>query len=695
MKTFWALVWREIAERRLLLLASLLLGIVPILLPFMPGIPARFSPEEIRVAATLILAALFSGISLLILGSTIVGRDLSEKRLGFYFSRPINSWVLWLSRILGASALVLVSILLIVTPSTVADGGSWLVPLWERDSGPSFPILGLAERQMLGHLSDERPTFGETPTVVSPATRVAFTGMIVLLLLTLIHAGSTMVRGRNLWVLADLAGLVVVLFLGWSAREALVREQALGALVWCERLFVPAVLAVLGVAGGVQLARGRVDMARGHRYLSATLWPSLVVVMLAFTGYARWIESSTVADLARLTRFQAAPGERWLMAGGPVKHRAGARAAFLIEVDTGYELRLGNLDRSRAWLAFSPDGNLAVWAHCEAYRPPACELWAKDLRDAASPPWPTGISILLAEMRWTPGSRDQALTFDDDGKLLAIAEAKRLVVYEVGRTPEASEPRVVAAVDAKLPEAVTFLPENRVRFHQRVPSDPEIDGDAWIRIRELDLATRRLVDTGRLPAGIGGPRSRSQDLLFFQKWPGLGLRVHDGETGEARVEADAAVPSMAGWGRFLTDGRLVVGRWRPDAPGQPGGDLRLRVLTPEGQELHRFERTGVTSRSAGGELAPGKLLIAWKEKTPPATSRHRLDVPPRHGWTTYLLDADAGELIPLASGILPLGKSRASAERLFLAGDDHVIRWNIETGEVRTILPVESGNLQP
>lgn len=707
MRIFATLVWREIAERRLLLAAGLFLGLVPIVLPWLPGIPARFSPEEIRVAATIGLAALFGSATLLILGSTIVGRDLSEKRLGFYFSRPIKSWVLWLSRITAALALVLVSVTLIVTPTSIVDAGSWLETLWERDSGAAWPFLLQAESR--GMPFNEGPMYSETPDTLPPALAAAFGGLTILLLLVLTHAVSSMVRGRNLWVLADLAGLAVVLGLVWNARDVLVREQALGALVWAERLLPLSILVALVVAGGVQLAGGRIDLLRGHRYLSATLWPSLIVITLAFGAYSRWVASSTIDDLEVLTRFHSAPGEQWLMVGGPVRHRAGARAAFLLEAvlpEGGQrntagrvalkerkpiEVRLGNLSAARAWLAFSPDGGTAVWARCEGTVESACELWAKDLRDAPSPPRPTGIPIHLTRMRWQPGSDDAALTFNQDGTLLAVAEEDRLVVYGVG--PTAGAAPVVAAVDAKLPDAVVFLPGNQLRFHQHVSSSSDvwIEQGGWTEIRKLDLESRQVRVTGKLPTGYGGVRSPVRDSLFYRRHFPHGLGLYDGETGQALVELENIGGSISGWGRFLADGRLIVGHRSQHGPGRAGAELSLLILSPDGQELHRIERSGVWTTSLGGELSPGRLLFALSEKSPPngQVAPHKLDVEPLPYWTTYVLDADSGELSPLVAGVRPLGRLGTSAERLFLAGCGKVVRWNPDTGESRTIFAIE------
>ncbi len=698
MRIFAALVWREIAERRLLLVASLLLGLVPIVLPWLPIVPARFTPEEIRTATVLAITLLFGGVTLVMLGSTIVGRDLSDRRLGFYFSRPIPSWTLWLSRLAAALALVVASILLMVAPTAVADAGSWAEAISDGRGKPAGPVLNLGEMVAAMHLGSGRPLDVDMPENLPPALSLGLGLLCLLLLLALTHAVSTIVRGRNLWVLADLAGLAVVLAVLWTARAALVREQALGALVWAERLLVPGVLGALVLAGAVQLAFGRIDLQRGHRYLSATLWPALAVVALAFGAYSRWVAASTLQDLEHLSYLRAAPEEQWLVAGGPVRYRAGARAAFLLEAESGRSWRLGSLRVSRAWLTFSPDGDVAVWVRCESFRPLDCRLWAKDLRQAGSPPRPTEIPIRPWLMRWWYDDDDgwgDPLTFNDDGTLLAIAENKRLVVYELGhipgtadldRTSDEVSARVVTAVAAKEPHSVTFLPGRRVRFHQRAPvvtvesPGKEMTG-LWTQIHQLDLDTRQLTETGRLPPmGHGGTYSPTRDLLLYHRLFPVGAGVYDGETGVPLAEIDKGWQSLASWGRFLADGRLLVGHFEQ-------GGLTLLVLSPEGQELHQVERAGVKERVLGGELSPGRLLIALREEPPPPgqVALHQLDVEPLRDWTTYVLDADSGTLSPLAAGVMPLDGAGTSADRLFVAGGGRIIRWNPDTGELRTI----------
>ena len=90
----WAVLCREIAERRLLLLAAALVGLVPLAVPFLPGVAAP-DPGEIRTGTALALCLVVTAVLALTLGATVIAGDLSERRLGFYFSRPLAGWAIW------------------------------------------------------------------------------------------------------------------------------------------------------------------------------------------------------------------------------------------------------------------------------------------------------------------------------------------------------------------------------------------------------------------------------------------------------------------------------------------------------------------------------------------------------------------------------------------------------------------------
>ena len=671
MRIFAALVWREILERRLLLLVSAFLGLVPIVMPWLPWLPGRLAAADLRSITALVLTGLFGCLLLLILGSTLFGRDLSEDRLGFYYSRPISSWTLWTSRLVAACALLLAAVILMILPVAflgfdplAAKILDWR-PGWRP--GHAWPLLGFSDAYALGASSWQ--SLPESPPIV---VRSVLAVAAVFSLLALVHAASTIVRGRSAWMLADLAGLAAVVVLGWGARDQLVSEEALGALVWAEWLLLPWLLGSLLLAGAVQLQRGRTDLQRGHRYLSATLWPALIVGVLAFGGYARWVAGSHIEDLEEATYVRASPNEAWLVAGGPVRYRAGAQAAFLREVSSGRSWRLGSFGSGRWKLAFSKDGGTAAWVRCQRFRPLTCKIWTKALDDA-SPPEPTEIETTV---------KPRQIVLSDDGTRIAVNEARRVSVYDL------SSARLLAAVAAVNPTAVFFLSSNRLRFHELIWHR----GGPIRKIRQLDLDSRQLIETGRLPKGAWSRQSARGEVVLVARNNGFGL--YRGETGQPLVEVRGRRPPRAG--TFLADGRLVLcftsqqrSTDRPDGRRFEGLrlDLEIRILSAAGRQLQQVFRQGVMNVRFGGELSPGRLLIALQSQRPepsPADAPGP-DVAPMPGWTTHVLDVETGELTRLAVGLIPL--SEAAGTRLFEAGGDQVLLWDPRTGEHRTILP--------
>ncbi|MCP3958628.1 MAG: hypothetical protein GY719_12315 [bacterium] len=654
MRVFSALVWREVFERRLLLVTSFFLGLVPLIVPLMPGHAQRYTPEEVRFAVAFVLVALFGAVALLMLGSNIVGRDLSEGRLGFYFSRPVSPWALWLSRLTAAGLLLLGAVFLIAAPTAALDLDSLGSLARTGESSRAWPVMGLGELYTPGVI---QATLPHMPPL---GVRLLIVSGLLLLLLVIVHIVSSIVRARSLWLLADLAALALIVSLGWAARDLLVREQALGALTWAEWFLLPWSLGATLLAGGMQLAQGRTDVRRGHRVLSLTLWPVLLLAVLVFGAYARWATSSTIEDLDALMHAQASPDEAWVLAGGTA--RAGSADAFLLASRSGTSWRLGSLGMMRTWSDFSADGSTLAWVRCETFSPPVCEVWAKDLRDPASPPRATEVPITR---------RSHLMALSDDGSLVAFAESKRLVVYELASA------RVVAAVDAQYPEAVTFPSPGKVRFHENVEGS-----ERWsTRIRQVDLATRHVIDTGRLPRGRVLRRSPHRDLMIFAGVFPTSFGLYDGETGEAL--ADLTVRRLPTSARFFVDGRSVL-------TFQDAATLELVVLSSEGKELHRIKRFGVPGARFGGEMTPGRMFVALRDDIAKQSrlTEQQISTRAEHpGWTTYVLDADAGELRRLVAGVVPLGApTRLLDDRLFLAEDESVIRWTPETGEQQIIL---------
>src|SRR5688572_31008663 len=97
-----AIARREVRERRSLLAAALILGLLPVALKRLLPVPA----DDIGELLSILLYLAFPTAVALAVGASIVGRDVVERRLGFYFSRPLSAGALWGGKFLGGALLV-------------------------------------------------------------------------------------------------------------------------------------------------------------------------------------------------------------------------------------------------------------------------------------------------------------------------------------------------------------------------------------------------------------------------------------------------------------------------------------------------------------------------------------------------------------------------------------------------------------
>ena len=89
MRGMLAIFSRELAARREVLWLAAALGLLAVAIPLLPGLEGQ-RPEEI-VSVTSGAVALLVGLLLAAaFGVGLIGRDLSEGRLGFYFARPVS-----------------------------------------------------------------------------------------------------------------------------------------------------------------------------------------------------------------------------------------------------------------------------------------------------------------------------------------------------------------------------------------------------------------------------------------------------------------------------------------------------------------------------------------------------------------------------------------------------------------------------
>lgn len=627
MRGFLAVLQREIVERRLLAAAALSLALIPLVLPLLPG--ARGNPSELRIASATILALLLSGALALILGGSIIARDVAERRIGFYFARPLSGTALWAGKLAAAVVLVLGTGAVVLLPTALVEG--WLdVDGW---SGRDLASAGLV--LSLGALS-------------------------LLLLLLLAHGVMTVVRSRSPWLFLDVAGLCVVGLLVWDSLERFQRFALFGSIevdAWIYGGLATAAVLGLSTGSALQVCGGRTDPRRGHRLFSLALWGCLGTAALLFQGSIRWLGLAEPEDLEELQPLATSPSGSWIAFTGGDELRGNLPFAFLFDAGSGRFVRINDPLAHRIHVSsyplFSADGRRAVWLEPER-RDGSFALLHLDLRDPKARPAATTVSL---------SRYPSAFALSPDGARVATVTGRGLVVQSL---PEGS---LLASV--RLPwtlewwDHLQFAGPGRVRLYR---VDEEVGGQR-IAILEMAVPGGRLSEIGEIAdADLADARvSPDGERLLLQTGRRVGL--YDGRTGDLIAGDDAGNWSDA---FFLGDGRITVvelGKgWR-----------EIRILSPGLAAERRFHFRGVQSLRVGGQPAPDRLVVAVAKER---TTGDRV-------WQSRLLDLDTGAIRDLGTGLEPfagpLAGSEAAASRLFRRGD-RLVLLDLDTGTEMTVL---------
>jgi hypothetical protein len=324
MKNALVIAAREIEEKRFVAYAAAAFAILPFLLGVIPMTNGR-SPRDMIALVSLILAAGFTGGLAVMTGASFVGRDLSDGRMSFYFSRPIASTSIWFGKLTAGILMVVGCFGVIILPAWMASGKAW-TSFWGitlRDASAAVLMISLA-------------------------------------LFLLAHVIGTFARSRSPLIVADFAAAVVCGVAIYFLILPLSRGMAFILINWL-LLALAIVLVVAIVCGGAwQLARGRTDRRRNHLALSQFLWGTMAVALLIATGYVAWVVSAKPSDLT--TRFFASyrAGSPFLVLAGRTRNRGDYNAAYLINMGDGSARRIG-LD---VWVgrgvAFTRDGRSVI-----------------------------------------------------------------------------------------------------------------------------------------------------------------------------------------------------------------------------------------------------------------------------------------------------------------------------------------------
>jgi hypothetical protein len=538
---------RELAAKRFVFITAAMLAIIPFVLP---GTGA-FRNRSILVTIGAIGAIGFTLGLAIMLGVSTIGRDLADKRLSFYFARPVAAPAIWFGKLAAAVIMLGCSFAVILLPALLFGAREWRAS-WNVDVAP-------------------------------------LAGSVIVASLTLFlvsHAASTMVRSRSAWVLLDLG-----LACGFGAAAYLLARPLLNALAQQLTIYLGVSMLVLVLialvgAGAWQLERGRTDRRQNHIELSRFLWTSLGVVLLLAGGFVAWVVSATPADLVGEIRGTQADAGPWLLIAGATRNRADYLSAFFFNDIDGSYIRLHPVGRYSSAVKFSRDGRNAAWLERAAFANDRLELFTRRLETKA-PSIDTGISTSL---------KLEGFALSDDSSRIALFEDGMLRVVDLGTGHTLGSARI-GNVSGHF-HSFLFPSPGVVRVYETV-FDRE-GKDARLRILEFDPAHRALTVTADVhqPGRWISTRltSDGKTMLIRPSGEAGSVTLADPRTATPIV----TIPAHVERATLLDDGRVAY---------IEGAMLHVFGRDPSvarSIDLGPFKEF----RTFGGMPAPGKLIVA-------------------------------------------------------------------------------------
>jgi hypothetical protein len=628
MRGFLAVARREIAERRGVFAVAAAASLLPFLAPLLPA-ARRFGAAEARLSTAAFFAVAFSAALSLLLGATAIGRDITQGRLGFYFSRPIGNNAVWAGKLAGVWLLVVLVAFVILLPAGLYDFGAWT-----REARAGL-VPGL----------------------------LAVFGFAAVFFLGLGNAVSLALRSRPAWVAGDFVALVVwtglmgaiALPLAAARAPLLLERIALGVAVSCA--------AALLASGAAQVAAGRLDAARGNRARFLTLWGLLFALAGLTFGAVRWLRSPSPRDL-RVWIGSVAPAGSWIEVEGRARWRVDLLSSLLFDVASGRIIRTGG--RGSGSAVISRNGSVAAWTEPSVLRPEGeQEVWTCRLEPGAAP------------VRTSIAARNGRIAISDDGSRLAAAADTTLGVYEI---PSGRLKGSIALDEDERFTRFVFVGPERLRLY-RIPSFGAARAGetlATIEIADYDPASRRVTRSASVP-NVHRPFGLTFDdhggrLLVWERGSSLSLfDVSDGRL--------VAVLGNFGWDAtsraFLSDGRIAVGE-------ASGGVARIHLFSRQGEPGRVFPAGAAGLVSLGGEVSADTLAVAlgpapsvWG-----ASDSYLLDL--RSGRLRNV----ARHVEPVAVHLrwrLPRPEPGSVASRLFSRNDGALLLLDPATGKLTTL----------
>jgi ABC-type transport system involved in multi-copper enzyme maturation permease subunit len=492
---------RELRDRsRLFLIATVLAAI-----PFIAALTLRDQRHTGMAMTASFLALGYAAVVALTLGISAIGRELTEKRTSFLFSKPVSPAAMWFGKTAAAVMICVGAFAIIALPTYFLARDGWADLYSGRQAMALYTII-LCIAMFFGG-----------------------------------HVASTMLRSRSARVLLDAVFLALAVFAVIAILRPLLaagggdvaRKVVIGIGV--------ALVAVLVAAPVWQLARGRVDPLRNHVALSTVFWGGVAIILVVAAAYVMWVMSPPLASVTEVVGLDQSPTGEWVFVSGLAPGRGSFMASYLMSSKTGERERLTLPVMGR--VHFSQDGKVAAWMENEALLPRVTPsvTTTRDLFETMMATYGTG-KYRLHTRRLEAGAKRVAtplivplpriMQLSHDGSRVALVTNQSVEVHEVatGRLV-ASAPRVRHVED------ITFVTPNLLRMFEVGP-----------QVRELDIASKQLTTTAvevkpRPQDAVIGEVGESRLLVRTRDGR---LRITDRATGNVEVEVTGVRPPMAG-----------------------------------------------------------------------------------------------------------------------------------------------------
>lgn len=590
---------REFLGTRNLWIGAAFMGLFAMASPWTLGHQGQ-KAIDVRIALTIAGGLGFALVVGLLLGAGMFGSDLSQRRAGFFLSRPVGGASLYFGKLTG--------VWLVVTL------GAWLVfaPLLAIQAGVATEAGGL----------------------------LAAAALIGLLSILFGHTGSIILRARSPWLILDLATAGGFTLLVWSNLWSLLKAGAVPAAGWMGAFLSGWVLAGLLLAGLLQVDKGRADLRGSHRVLSLALACTLLP-----GGIGAWLvgwslRHPTPSRLRSAQVYAVQPGGPWVLISGDLRGYQYSFRHMLLNTATGRHFDLGYWGG-----VFSGDGRRFLWegGGVSSSQGRFFEVQVADLTmdrptfRGSTAALPSGENLIAVS---GDGSRFLTRQWDTQSSPHRLAlrvydssSGRRLAMY---RAPHSGQCR-----------AVEFLDANRVRAYLQVTSgqptatvlealewdfnsgpprllwQQRFEGDASVRIHEPPsgdplLLSVRTVGKGRAlwlcPRGTGAPRRLLAESKVAESLSGCFL----GDGDLLTLQQRGSVYEL----RRLDTTADLKGRWEFSPPAGASKDI-------------------VPSLLILGEAAPGRVILQWE-------ARGFQPGPPLQGLE---LDLGTGTSRPFADGV--------------------------------------------